>query len=613
MKITHPPCAALGGRQGAAGYPKPGFSREGALRYRRRSMPRIVGIDLGTTNSLVAFLDGERPQIIPNRHGKRLTPSLVGADEQGRLVVGEAARAQRLTRPEETVAEVKRLMGTSRKVPLGGRDYSPTEISALILRQLKEDAERFFGEAVPEAVITVPAYFTDAQRQATKDAGEIVGFKVERILNEPTAAALAYGLDHLDAEKLVLVYDFGGGTLDVSVLEMFQGVLDVKASSGNARLGGADLDEAIVAWACERIEREQQLFPRADAQAMARLKAACERAKIDLSAQESVRISLPGLLARGQERISIELQLSRPELEQLIGPLVRSTLVPVQQALRDARLSPQELADVVVVGGSSRVPLVRRTLEEFFGKPPLVGVDPDEAIALGAAVQAGLKSGQVSSDKGILISDVCPFTLGVEVSARAGRALQGGHFSPIIPRNSTVPISRTETYHTTGHAQSEVTVRVFQGEGRLTRENVFLDEYTVSGIPPAPAGSEKVAITFAYDINGILEVKTRVVSTGKEAALKVEKNALRLSPEEAQAAKERVSADWEKGREARPQAGPADERADLLRAAREKAALAGAGAQERIAALCARLEASAPGSPEEASADKALVDALFEL
>ncbi|MBI5547844.1 MAG: Hsp70 family protein [Deltaproteobacteria bacterium] len=582
-------------------------------------MGHIVGIDLGTTNSLVAHLVNDRPEIIPNRLGRRLTPSIVGLDDAGRIVVGEPARARLSTHPDRTVAEVKRLLGTTAKVNLGGRDYSTTELSAFILKQLKEDAEAFFGAPVPEAVITVPAYFTDAQRQATKDAGEIVGFKVERIINEPTAAALAYGLDHIADEKMVLVYDLGGGTFDVSVLEMFQGVLDVKSSSGNTRLGGSDFDRAIVDWACERIEREQQVSPRADAGAMARLKRAAELAKIDLSSAPTTRLTLPDLLLRAGQSLSIDLELTRERFEALVGPLVHSTLGPVESALRDARLKPQDISEVVIVGGSSRVPLVRRVVEEHFGRALPTGIDPDEAIALGAAVQAGLKSGAVSSEKGILISDVCPFTLGVEVSTRAGSALQGGHFSPIIPRNSTVPVSRSEIYSTVGHSQTEVTVRVFQGEARLTRDNVFLDEYTVGGIPPAPAGAEKIAIGFAYDINGILAVTTRVLSTGKEAALRVEKNALRLSPAERQAAEAKVEQAWPAqapadGAAPSTSANDADQaRDELLEAAARRSSAAAPQVRERIEALCRQLREAPLGSALAAEADRALVDALLEL
>ncbi|MGC4120271.1 MAG: Hsp70 family protein [Myxococcales bacterium] len=591
-------------------------------------MGRIVGIDLGTTNSLIAHLVGERPEIIPNRHGRRLTPSIVGLDDAGRLLVGEAARPRLATHPDRTVAEVKRLMGSSTKVRLSGAEFSPTELSAAILRQLKEDAEAFFGGPIAEAVITVPAYFTDAQRQATKDAGEIVGFKVERILNEPTAAALAYGLDHLDAESMVLVFDFGGGTLDVSVLEMFQGVLDVKSSSGNTRLGGSDFDRALIDWACERIEREQQVSPRGDPGAMARLKVAAELAKIDLSTRPAARLSLPDLVRRGDRLLSVDFELTREDFEKIIGPLARSTLAPVETALRDAKLKPKDITDVVLVGGSSRIPLVRKLVEEYFGRAPHTGVDPDEAIALGAAVQAGLKSGAVSSEKGIVISDVSPFTLGVEVSTRAGSVLQGGHFSALIPRNSTVPVSRTEIFSTVGHSQSEVTIRIFQGDARLTRDNVFLDEYTLGGIPPGPAGSEKIAITFTYDINGILSVTTRIVSTGKEATLKVERNSLRLSPSERAAAEKKVGEAWAPTQaEAAPasasasaaaNSAPASNEAtkardELLEAARRRAETAPPEVRAKVEALCKQLREAPLGSPLADAADKALVDALLEL
>jgi molecular chaperone DnaK len=589
-------------------------------------MARIVGIDLGTTNSLVAWLNQGRPEIIPNRNGHRLTPSVVGVDRSGHVHVGEAARAQLTTRPESTVAEAKRLMGTSTRLRLGTREYSPTEISAFILRQLKEDAERFFGEPVTEAVVTVPAYFTDAQRQATRDAGELAGLKVERLLNEPTAAALAYGIDHLDAEKHVVVYDLGGGTFDVSVLEMFSGVLDVKASSGNARLGGADFDRLLVQELAARIEREYGMRLDGDAQAAARLKAAAEQAKIELSSVSSANVSLPFLGMVAGRPVSVETELSRELFEGLIDALVRSTLEPLAAALRDAKLAPAAVTDVILVGGSSRVPLVQRRVAEFFGRPARHGVNPDEAVALGAAIQAGLKAGQVSTERGIMISDVSPFTLGVEVSKRAGAALQNGHFSPIIPRNSTVPVSHTEVYSTTSHGQAEVEVRIFQGDAPLTRDNVFLDAYSVQGIPPAPAGSEKIAITFSYDVNGILQVKTKILSTGKEAKLVVDKNALRLSPDERDRARERVERDWSGAAAAPPERPgptstaatapapiPADDRERMISAAMARLAVAPAAQRARLQPLIDALQVAVPGSPEAARADSALTDLLFEL
>jgi len=586
----------------------------------------IVGIDLGTTNSLVAHLEGDRPQIIPNRSGKRLTPSVVGLDKAGTLHVGETAKNQLVSMPERTVAEVKRLMGSGEKVRLGDRTYAPQEISALILRSLKEDAERQLGATVEEAVITVPAYFTDAQRQATKDAGELAGFKVERILNEPTAAALAYGVDHLDREQFVLVYDLGGGTFDVSVLEMFEGVLDVKASAGNNRLGGSDFDAALVTWMCAEIEREHRVSVRGDLRAMARLKAAAEQAKMELSTVNVTQVMLPFLAARGSEPVSVELELSRPRLEELLGEMVRSTLQPVERALKDARLEKKAIAEIVLVGGSSRVPLVRRTIEEYFGHAPRGGVNPDEAIALGAAIQAGLKSGAIRARNGIMITDVCPFTLGVEVMGRSGGGERvGGLFSPIIPRNSTVPVSRTETYSTSSEGQRQVEIRVYQGEERLVRNNTFLDAYSVDGVPPAPQGTEHVAVTFTYDVNGILNVKTRIVSTGKEATLIVDKSAQRMSPREREDARARLDREWGPGPGSPPAvaaaaaAAPGVELPETVRAlvAAAQAKLPALEGKDRVRVedLVSRLKAAAGrGEPAEVSRlDGELTEVLFDL
>ena len=507
-------------------------------------MAHVVGIDLGTTNSLVAHMRADRPEIIASQAGKRLTPSIVGLDKHDQIHVGETAKNQLIAMPDRTVAEVKRLMGSPAQVKLGARQYTPQEISAFILKRLKEDAERSLGEAVAEAVITVPAYFTDAQRQATKDAGELAGFRVDRILNEPTAAALAYGLDHLDQEQFVLVYDLGGGTFDVSVLEMFEGVLDVKASAGNNHLGGGDFDRAVAGWLAREFETAHGIDLRQDVKAMVRLKQAAEQAKMDLSSMTATTIMLPFLAVKGAEPLSLETELTRPKLEELIGAMIRSTLEPVESALRDAKLDKARITDVVLVGGSSRIPLVQSLLHDYFGKEARRGVHPDEAIALGAAVQAGLKSGAISTERGIMITDVCPFTLGVEVVANAGSQKMGGMFSPIIPRNSTVPVSRTEVYSTTGDQQRVVDIKVYQGESRLVKNNTFLDSYSIDGIPPAPAGHEKVAITFTYDVNGILNCKTKIVSTGKEALLVVDKSAQRMSEGDKGRARERLDGEW---------------------------------------------------------------------
>ncbi len=578
----------------------------------------IVGIDLGTTNSLVAFMDGDRPEIIPNKNGKRLTPSIVGLDRASQLHVGDSARNQLVSMPERTVAEVKRLMGSAEKVTLGDRQYTPQEISAFVLKALKDDAERFLEKSVEEAIITVPAYFTDAQRQATKDAGELAGFRVDRILNEPTAAALAYGLDHLDQEQFVLVYDLGGGTFDVSVLEMFDGVLDVKASAGNNRLGGGDFDRAIAAFLAKEFEKLHGVDLLKDLKATVRLKAAAEQAKIELSSVASTQVMLPFIAAKGTEPLSLEFELTRAKLEELIGPMVRSTLQPIETALKDAKLDRAQITDVVLVGGSSRLTLVQSLIAETFKKEPRRGVHPDEAIALGAAVQAGLKSGTIKADKGIMITDVSPYTLGVEVSASAGRELVTGLFSPIIPRNSTVPVSRTETYLTTSDNQRAVEIRVYQGQDRLVKNNTFLDAYSVEGVPPGKAGSEKVAITFTYDINGILNVKTRIVSTGKEAVLAVEGSASRMSDEERDAKKARVEKEWNRPGAAPPAVPTSASKsvdpgaAALLAKAKTKAATT---KSPKLDDVIGRFEAALTrgDAAELARVDAELTDVLFDL
>jgi molecular chaperone DnaK len=574
----------------------------------------VVGIDLGTTNSLVAHMRGDRPEIIANDAGKRLTPSIVGLDKHDKIHVGDTAKNQLIAMPERTVAEVKRLMGSPTKVKLGAREYTPQEISAFVLKRLKDDAERALGEAVAEAVITVPAYFTDAQRQATKDAGELAGFRVDRILNEPTAAALAYGLDHLDKEQFVLVYDLGGGTFDVSVLEMFEGVLDVKASAGNNHLGGGDFDRTIADWLAREFETAHGLDLRRDVKAMVRLKQAAEQAKMELSSMTATTIMLPFLAVAkgGAEPLSLEVELGRGKLEELIGAMIRSTVEPVESALRDAKLDKSRITDVVLVGGSSRIPLVQSLLAEYFGKEARRGVHPDEAIALGAAVQAGLKSGAISTERGIMITDVCPFTLGVEVVANTGSQRMGGMFSPIIPRNSTVPVSRTEVYSTTGDQQRIVDIKVYQGESRLVKNNTFLDSYSIDGIPPAPAGHEKVAITFTYDVNGILNCKTKIVSTGKEALLVVDKSAQRMSEGDKGKAKERLETEWNGENQpsaVRPQPSATDEA--IVVAAKAKMASVDGVNKVKLEKLVGDFERG--DAATRAKIDRELTQLLFEL
>ncbi len=598
-------------------------------------MAHVVGIDLGTTNSLVAYIRGERPEIIPNEQGKRLTPSVVGLDKADQLHVGETAKNQLTAMPDRTVAEVKRKMGTSERVKIGAREYSPQEVSALVLKKLKEDAEKFLITTLEEAVITVPAYFTDAQRQATKDAGELAGFRVDRIINEPTAAALAYGLDHLDKEQYILVYDLGGGTFDVSVLEMFEGVLDVKASAGNNHLGGGDLDRMIVEWMCKNIEKDFGLDLRRDLKALARMKATAEQVKCELSTVKSTPVMLPFLAVKGSEPVSFERELTRGELEGLLGDALRSTIEPIETALKDAKLDKKQISDVVLVGGSSRIPMVQTLLAEFFGKEPRRGVNPDEAVALGAAVQAGLKSGSISTERGIMITDVCPFTLGVEVQTSSGYQKIGGIFSPIIPRNSTVPVTKTEVYSTTADGQNVVDIKVYQGESRLTKNNTFLDAYSVDGIPPGPAGSEKVAISFTYDVNGILQVSTKIVSTGKEARLQVDKTGQRMSKKDREEAQKRLEKDWKVGKEDEAPAasggmgaagtsgssgGAGFAGADsglkaLVAAAEARLELLEGAKKAQLEAMVAELKAAVARGDKAAQqkCDKALTDFLFDL
>jgi molecular chaperone DnaK len=549
---------------------------------------------------------------------------VVGLDRGGTLHVGESARNQLQAMPDRTVAEVKRLMGTGAEVTLGDRRYRPQEISALVLRALKADAERFLDGPVEEAVITVPAYFTDAARQATKDAGDLAGLTVERILNEPTAAALAYGLDHLCAEQHVLVYDLGGGTFDVSVLELFRGVLEVKASAGNDRLGGTDLDAAVVAWLFAEFEQQHGLDLRSDLQVQARFKAAAEQAKVELSVMEVTTVLVPFLAARAGQPLSLEVELSRAKLEALVGDLIRATLPPIEAALRDARLKREAITDLVLVGGSSRMPMVRRLVSEFFGKEPRGGVHPDEAIALGAAIQAGLKSGRDPGHDGIMITDVNPFTLGVEVMGFAGRQPVKGLFSPIIPRNTAIPVSRTEIYSSTRDGQDAVDVRIYQGESRLCAENVFLDQYQVQGMPTAPAGVEKVAVTFTYDVNGILHVATKIVSTGHEARLVVDRSAQRLDEAARRASRARLDTEFgATGPVAAPGApggatssapGSTPARAAFVAAARARSTSTPAALGERLRFLADELEkAMASGLAAEADRlERELTSALFE-
>jgi molecular chaperone DnaK len=575
------------------------------------SIPRVsaIGIDLGTTHSLVAYLDGETPRLIPGTAGELLTPSIVARRLDGVMVVGLEAKAILAQHPERALANFKRAMGTSEELVLAGEKFRAEELSALVLRKLRSDAERVLGGRIEEAVVTVPAYFTDAQREATKVAGELAGLRVERIINEPTAAALAYGLANLEAEDHVLVYDLGGGTFDVSVLEMFSGLLDVKASTGNNRLGGIDFDAALAELVIKRAGK-----PGLTAAERAALVRQCEVAKRALSDTESTEVLLR--YTPGDTAVSCEARIvvNRADFQAATRSLVEATLVSVDQALADAKLTKTKLGPIVLVGGSSRMPVVRAALTAHFNKPLHDGVHPDHAIALGAAVQVGLKLGGISAQTGIMITDVAPFTLGVEVSHQAGNHLVHGMFSSIITRNSTVPISRTERVTTVGDGQRSVRVRVFQGESRYTKNNTFLDEFVLDGVPPAPAGKEPVAITFTYDINGILHVSAEIVSTGKKAELTVERKTRdRMTGAELEAARARLSKIAVDGQSSYPTAMPVASTGTASSLAAAHAPAPGAAAafvagadgsdlRASLLALAAAAEQRRPGLPPDAHA-----------
>ncbi|MHB1418559.1 MAG: Hsp70 family protein [Bacillota bacterium] len=482
----------------------------------------IVGIDLGTTNSVVAYINHNRPEVIPSLQGRRITPSVVLIDPNGKVVVGEDARAALIAMPERTVAAIKRQMGSSEPVDIAGQKLLPQEISALILKEIKVYVDALFGEGKKEAVITVPAYFTDEQRRATKQAGELAGFVVERIINEPTAAALAFGLAHLEEDKHILVYDLGGGTFDVSAVEMMSGLLEVKASTGNSRLGGEDFDWRIVDWLAGQLRAAHGIDPLQDIQAKALLKEEAEKAKLRLSAEESVTISLPVVTVKENRPVGLLVELTRERFVELIEDLLRETMDSVIQVLKDASLTPQDINDILLVGGSTRIPQVRKLIHDFFGKEPRTDVNPDEAVALGAAVQAGLKSGSLSGS-GLVATDVAPFSMGIAVLKEwQEMAMRPGGFHAIIPRNTTIPVTRTEEFYTSADNQTAASIEIYQGEHEWVKHNHRLGEFLLSGLPPRQAGREAIVITYSYNLNGILEVTARCASTGKEMRVTVQ-------------------------------------------------------------------------------------------
>lgn len=472
-------------------------------------MGKIVGIDLGTTNSVLAVMEGGEPVVIATAEGNRLCPSVVGFSKNGERLVGQLAKRQAITNPDRTITSIKRKMGTDYKFPIDGKDYTPQEISAMILQKLKTDAEAYLGEAVDKAVITVPAYFSDSQRQATKDAGTVAGFEVLRIINEPTAASLAYGVDK-DSVHTVLVWDLGGGTFDVSILELGDGVFEVKATNGDTMLGGDDWDQRVMEWMAAEFKRDNGIDLAKDKMAMQRLKEAAEKAKVELSTVFQTNINLPFISSTQEGPVHLDLTLSRAKLEELTADLLSRMIGPTKQAVADAKLSSEEIDRVLLVGGSTRMPAVQELVKQMFGKEPHKGMNPDEVVALGAAIQAGVLGGEV---KDVVLLDVTPLTLGIETL--------GGVCTPMIDRNTTIPTSKGEMFTTAADGQSAVDIHVLQGERGMARDNISLGRFQLVGIPLAPRGTPRIEVTFDIDVNGIAHVSAKDTATGNEQRITI--------------------------------------------------------------------------------------------
>lgn len=467
-------------------------------------MAKVIGIDLGTTNSCVAVMEGGEPVVIPNSEGSRTTPSVVAFSKTGERLVGQVAKRQAITNPERTIISIKRDMGTDRRIDIDGKKFTPQEISAMILQKLKADAEAYLGETITQAVITVPAYFSDSQRQATKDAGKIAGLKVLRIVNEPTAAALAYGLDKEHDQK-IMVYDLGGGTFDVSILEIGDGVFEVLATNGNNRLGGDDFDQRIIDYLIETFKKENGIDLSTDKMALQRLKEAAEKAKIELSGVTTTNINLPFITADATGPKHLDMTLTRAKFEELTADLVEKTMVPTRQALQDAGLTPDKIDKVLLVGGSTRIPAVQEAVKKYLGKEPFKGINPDECVAIGAAIQAGVLTGEV---KDLLLLDVTPLSLGIETL--------GGVFTKLIERNTTIPTKKSQIFSTAADGQTSVEIHVLQGEREMAAYNKTLGRFQLTGIPPAPRGVPQIEVTFDIDANGIVHVSAKDLGTGNE-------------------------------------------------------------------------------------------------
>ncbi len=472
-------------------------------------MAKTIGIDLGTTNSVVAVMEGGKPTVIANAEGSRTTPSIVAFSKSGERLVGQLAKRQAIVNPDRTIASIKRHMGDNYKVNIDGKDYTPQEISSMILRKLADDASKYLGEKVTSAVITVPAYFNDAQRQATKDAGKIAGLDVLRIVNEPTAAALAYGLEKEKAEK-VLVFDLGGGTFDVSVLEIGDGVHEVLSTSGDTHLGGDDFDQKVMDWICEEFKKQEGIDLKGDKQAMQRVKEAAEKAKCELSSVFETNINLPFITADANGPKHLDLNLTRAKFEDLCFDLLERCKKPVEQALQDAGISKNEINEVVLVGGSSRIPAVQKLVKDYTGKEPNQSVNPDEVVAVGAAIQAGVLAGEV---KDIVLLDVTPLTLGIETL--------GGVMTPLVPRNTTIPVSKSQVFSTAENNQTAVDIQVLQGERPMARDNKSLGMFRLEGIAPAMRGIPQIEVTFDIDANGIVNVSAKDKATNKEQKITI--------------------------------------------------------------------------------------------